>query len=180
MNVKFTSVNGHQSGLIAALLRASYAGLTGVEPIWRQEQEKWDEYDRQVFAYPETIGACLFLTLVDGEIAGFGSWDPRQMPACAVIGHNCILPAFRGKGLGKQQIQEILRRFQILGVRIAKVSTIDHPFFIPARHMYVACGFREIKRVPWDRNHGRKIIEYEKELVLKTDRQSFYRRTAEK
>ena len=41
---------------------------------------------------------------VGGRIAGFGSWDPRQAPDYGIIGHNCVLPEFRGEGLGKQQI----------------------------------------------------------------------------
>ena len=39
----------------------------------------------------------------------------------ATIGHNCILPKFRGNGYGKQQIIEILTRLQ--GKRIKKVVT---------------------------------------------------------
>jgi hypothetical protein len=48
----------------------------------------------------------------------------------------------------------------------ASVSTGDHRFYIPAQRMYLACGFREIRRnVEWIRpNPHFKMIEYEKEL----------------
>lgn len=98
-------------------------------------------------------------------MSGFGSYDPRGKPEYGVIGHNCILPEFRGKGLGKQQIQEIFRRFQTIGIRTAKVSTNDHPFFVPAQWMYTASGFREVRRIPWDRNPRLSLIEYEKEIA---------------
>lgn len=90
------------------------------------------------------------------------------MPAYAIVGHNCILPEFRGKGLGKQQIQEILRRFQTLGIKTARVLTNDHPFFLPAQRMYGAIGFRELRRIPWDRDPNQKMIEYEKEIGQQT------------
>jgi GNAT superfamily N-acetyltransferase len=43
------------------------------------------------------------------------------------------LPEYRGQGLGKRQIEAILRRFRDLGVRGARVSTCGHAFFIPAQ-----------------------------------------------
>jgi len=162
MNPEFTSHVDERPGTIAALLRASYAELLGLCPAWEPEQAKWEEYDRQVFACPESVGACLFLTRVHGRIAGLGSWDPRQRPEYGIVGHNCILPEFRGKGLGTQQIEEILRRFQMFGIKTAKVSTSDHPFFVPAQRMYMACGFRELRRTPWDLDPAFKMIEYEK------------------
>lgn len=102
------------------------------------------------------------MTCIDGRIAGFASWDPRQTPEYGIVGHNCILPEFRGKGLGKAQVLEILRRFQGFGIRKAKATTCDHPFFVPAQRTYVACGFRELRRVPWPRDPGYRVIEYEK------------------
>ena len=63
-----------------------------------------------------------------------------------------------------QQIQEILRRFRALDVKVAKVSTNDHPYFVRAQRMYIACGFREVRRIPWERNPDQKLIEYEKEI----------------
>jgi hypothetical protein len=43
----------------------------------------------------------------------------------------------------------------------ARVSTIDHPFFVPAQKMYTACGFIQVKRVPFDRDPKQNIIHYE-------------------
>jgi GNAT superfamily N-acetyltransferase len=165
MNIRFTSLREQQPGIIASLLKRSYAELVAADPVlWSQEARNWEEFDQEVFQHPDTVGSCVFLTWAGGQLVGFGSYDPRGKPEYGVIGHNCILPEFRGKGLGKQQIQEILRRFQTIGIRTAKVSTNDHPFFVPAQRMYTASGFREVGRISWDRDPRLKLIEYEKEI----------------
>ncbi|OGV52736.1 MAG: hypothetical protein A2017_14965 [Lentisphaerae bacterium GWF2_44_16] len=163
MNVNFATISDSQPGVIAALLRASYAELLRSDSRWENEEDKFEEYDREVFAYPDTVGACVFLTRIGGKLAGFGSWDPRRKPEYAIIGHNCVLPEFRGRGLGKEQIREVLRRFQKLPAGAARVSTCNHPFFVPAQRMYLACGFSERRRLPASNSpNGVELIEYEK------------------
>ncbi len=148
------------------MLKQSYAELLKSDPaLWEPEQRNWEQYDDAVFGQPQTCGACIFLTRLDGRVVGFGSWDPRQRPRFGIVGHNCILPEFRGRGLGKQQINEILRRFREKTIETAKVSTGDHPFFVPAQRMYTACGFREVRRIPWDNDSRQRMIEYEKEVA---------------
>jgi GNAT superfamily N-acetyltransferase len=164
MNPEFVPITDEKPGIIAAMLRAGYADLLRSDSRWASEQVNWDVYDRQVFARRDTVGACLFLTRADGDIAGFASWDPRQKPRYGIIGHNCILPQFRGAGFGGRQIQEILRRFQMLGIRTALATTCDHSFFIPAQRMYLACGFREARRTAWDRDRSIMTIEYAREI----------------
>jgi hypothetical protein len=101
MGLEFASPLNETSGVIASLLERSYAALVASEPsLWRGEQVRWEQYDREVFQQPET----------------------------------------------------------------ALVTTCDHPFFVPARRMYQACGFHEVRRVPWDRDPGRTIIEYERQV----------------
>jgi len=165
MNITFTSPLEHKPGIIADLLRRSYAELVSADPKYRQQEEtKWDDYDREVFQYPDSVGACVFLTWSDKNLVGFGSYDSRQKTQFGIVGHNCILTQFRGKGLGKRQIKEILRRLQSMNIKTARASTLSHSFFIPAQGMYVACGFIEKRRHPWDIDPSRDIIEYEKEI----------------
>lgn len=165
MNIDYVSPFTESPGAIVSLLQQAYAELVKSDVrLWEPEQPKWAQYDKEVYEQPETVGACLFLTRLDGHIVGFASWDPRQGPRFGIIGHNCILPAYRGRGLGKMQIREVLRRFQERKFANARVSTNDHPFFLPAQRMYTACGFREIRRIPWERDPQQKIIEYESVL----------------
>ena len=110
------------------------------------------------------MGACGFISYLTTEIVGFASYDPRKYPV-GVIGHNCILPQFRGNGYGKQQINEFLYRFRKLNFTKATVSTGEHEFFYPAQMMYLNCGFRDIRRFPGrEGNRDYVIVEYEREL----------------
>jgi len=165
MKLRFTSPHGQEPGLIASLLKQSYAELLESDPEqWRSEVPKWEQFDREVFEYPETVGLCVFLSWFDDQLVGFGSYDPQQKPESGIVGHNCVLPESRGRGFGKQQIQEIIRRFRAMGIRLARVSTGEHPFFIPAQRMYTACGFQETGRRPWDGDPSQNLIEYEMRL----------------
>ena len=147
------------------MLKQSYADLLeSDQEHWGPEVPKWEQFDREVFQHPDTIGSCVFLSWSDKHLVGFGSYDPRQKPKIGIIGHNCVLPAFRGKGFGKQQIQEILRRFRAQGIGTAKTWTLAGTWHIPAQRMYIACGFRETGRHSWDGDSSQTVIEYEKRL----------------
>ena len=165
MALRFTPSHAQPPGTILSLLRRSYAALVEAEPErWERVVPKWAEFDREIVAHPDTIGSCVFLSWAGAELVGFGSYDPRQRPAFGIVGHNCILPAFRGRGYGTAQVQEILRRFRELGIRKAQVTTGAHPFFLPARRAYAACGFRETGRRPWDVDPTQSVIDYETDL----------------
>ena len=149
MKLQFKSIIDQEAGILASLLFQSYADLIKENPIpWKPEENNWREFDRDAFGNPETVGACVFLSWHGSELIGFASFDLRKAPKIGIIGHNCILPEFRGQGFGKQQINEILDRFMILGIQTAQVTTNDDPFFVPAQRMYKSCGFQEISRVP--------------------------------
>ena len=165
MELKYSSPFEREPGTIAGLLNQSYATLVEAEPeLWEPEKSNWAQTDRDVFDHPNTVGACTFLSWVDADLVGFFSFDPRPLPEYGVIGHNCIRPEFRGRGFGKQQILEAILQLRERGAPWAKVSTHDHPFFIPAQRMYIACGFREARRIPWDRDPEQRLIHYEMEI----------------
>ena len=165
MKLRFTPPHAQQPGLIVSMLKQSYAELLASDQEhWGPEIPKWDQFDREVFEHPKTVGACVFLSWSDDQLVGFGSYDPRQRPEFGIVGHNCVLTDFRCRGFGKQQIQEILRRFHEMGIELAKVTTNDHPLFTPGQRMYTACGFRETGRHPWDGDPSQNVITYEKRL----------------
>ena len=141
------------------MLRESYA------PIWNDKlEENLRKADRGAFENPDTIGACTFITCLDGQPIGFASYDPRQGPDLAIIGHNCILPEYQQRGFGRQQITEVLRRLKAKGFHKVVVTTSDHPFFAPAQRMYQSCGFRESRRFKQSQHAPCRTIEYEIEL----------------
>ncbi|MFP3898305.1 MAG: N-acetyltransferase family protein [Dehalococcoidia bacterium] len=160
--LRFTSTLGQHGGLIASMLKRSYAELIRADPEhWGREVPEWEQFDHEVFEHPDTVDRCVFLSWSRGQLVGFASYDPRQGPKLGIVGHNCVLPEFRGNGFGNQQIEEIIRRFRAEGIRLARASTGESHFFAPARRMYAACGFREAGRRPWHGDPSQNTIEYE-------------------
>ena len=131
---------------MVSLLSQSYADYFQYDPeckkVW---QKDWERYSKDVFQYPDTVGACGFVTCLEDTAIGFASWDPRQLPEIGIIGHNCILPAFQGNSFGKKQIMRVLDILMEKGCRRVRVTTGEHFFFRPAQRMYMSCGFREVK-----------------------------------
>ena len=125
--------------------------------------ERAETADQQTFDNLETIGRCVTATCVEGKPIGLVSYDPRTFPK-AIVGQNCIVPEFRGRGLGREQIRKLLATLRGNGFETASVTTSDHPFFEPARRMYQACGFCEVARKPMDGAANAKLIEFEADL----------------
>jgi len=170
MELRFASPQDQGPGLIASMLKQSYAELLQSEPgRWGPELSKWGQFDREVFQHPETVGSCVFLSWADDRLVGFGSYDPRQRPELGIVGYNCVLPVFLGRGFGKQQILEILRRLRSEGIRAAKTSTLAGTWHIPDRRMYIACGFHETGRHLWEGEPSHTVGEYEKRLEAVPD-----------
>jgi GNAT superfamily N-acetyltransferase len=162
----FAPVSVFAPGALAGMIKKSYAALVEECPEhWEAENENWEDFDREVFTYPETVGECAFISLLDGEPVGLASYDPRQAPRYGIVGQNCVLPEFRGRGVGKRQIAEILRRFRESGMRAASVTTSAHPFFLPALKMYESLGFDAIRRFAGGPDPRYDLIELEKNLV---------------
>lgn len=163
-HLSFKPLTAHKSGIIFNLLKESYGELAKIKPEYISEWGKdWIEFDNEIFQYSNTVGVCGFISYLDIETVGFASYDPRKYPI-GIIGHNCILPQFRGNGYGKQQINEILKRFRNMNFRKAIVSTNEYEFFYPAQRMYLACGFSEKRRFFEGNIRDSMMIEYERML----------------
>lgn len=163
--VEFTPVYAHKPGTIGTILARSYEPLIAEGRLSRiLPSKKWPAFDSEVFENPDTVGRCVFVTCVDGQVVGFASWDPRCGPTCGVIGHNCVLPEHRGRGYGSVQIREILRRFRSWAFLKASVTTGDDSFFLPAQRMYQACGFVPVARFPRGPDCTCGTVTYELDL----------------
>ena len=157
--LKFEPITKYEKGIVISLLSQSWAEL------WNDElEEKMKQYEREVFGNPDTVGACIFISTLNGKPVGMASWDPRQRPELGIIGWICVLPEFQGRSFGKIQIKEILRRLKRDGFKKAFVRTGEHSFFTSAQKMYVACGFKESKRDSTGDQPGYGTIDYEIKL----------------
>jgi GNAT superfamily N-acetyltransferase len=162
--IAFTPFAEHEPGLILSLLSRSYAPYLALDPQAAQAWPgDWATYDREVYQRLDTVGACGFVTCLEGEPIGFASWDPRGRPT-GIVGHNCVLPAFQERGYGTMQISRVLETLRGHGFAQARVTTGDHPFFVPAQRMYAACGFQEIARGQRDPRVALRMIDYQLSL----------------
>jgi GNAT superfamily N-acetyltransferase len=157
--LRFESITKYEKGFVFSLLSQSFAEL------WNDElEEKMKQFDKEVFEHADTVGACAFVSTLNGKPVGMASWDPRQGPELGIIGYNCILPEYQDRGFGKAQIEEILKRLREHGFEKVIVTTGEYPFFEPAGKMYLACGFKEIRRYNEGRDPRYGSIEYKIEL----------------
>jgi len=165
MDLKFTPPQTQPPGTLAEILKMCYSRLVASNPLlWNPEVKDWERFDFDVYRNPNTVGDCTFLTWWDKQIIGFASFDPRPRPVYGLIGHNCVLPEFQNHGVGKAQIYGVLRRLNLREIQSARVSTLDHPFFQPARRMYLACGFKVADRQPWPASPDFVLIHFEKKV----------------
>ena len=156
----FNSTVRYEPGIVYSILASCYAGI-----LDSTFENRFREFDRDVFENPDTIGACTLISSVEGDIVGLVSYDPRQGPRFGIIGHNGILPPYQQRGYGRRQIAEVLRIFRARGFERARVSTSEHPFFRPARRRYEACGFRECRSTAPSDQGPYRIIHYEMSLA---------------
>ncbi len=157
--LKFKQIIEYEPGIVFSLLSQSFG------KIWNDGlEEKMKQYDREVFENPDIVGACIFISTLNGKPVGMASWDPRQGPKLGIIGYNCVLPECQGRGFGKAQIEEIIKRLKEQGFKKAFVTTGEHPFFESADKMYLACGFKETRRYNEGRDPRYGSIDYKIEL----------------
>lgn len=157
-------------GLLYRLLAEAYAqALTTLDSKnTKRYQANWRQTDQDAFNHPETIGQCVFITCLDGQPIGFGSYDPRGCPEFGVVGHHCILPKYQGQGLGKAQLQHILALLKDRGCQKVKVTTTDNPFYLPAQKLYEKLGFSKVA-TRFDPDWSNNLFDYEKDLTKKPE-----------
>jgi len=139
-------ITDYPKGTLENLLVSSYGEFHKVWP--KAEGENLVKFHQcDTFFYDNLrIGLkCSFITEYENKICGMCCWDPRGLPN-AVIGHNCILPDYRRRGLGKLQLGMALKILKNGGFETAEVSTGLSDFFLPTRKMYTANGFIESRR----------------------------------
>jgi GNAT superfamily N-acetyltransferase len=166
--LRFTGVDRASEGILAALLRQAYASLLPTDGgRWQRQSKTWDAFDHAAFASAD-VGRCVFLTWHGDSIVGFGSFDPRSAPRSARVGHNCLVPAYQGRGFGRLQLQEIMRRLRELAIIDVEAFTLDLPFFLPARCMYQSAGFQLLERTRWSADPGLEVLHFRRNGLTAT------------
>lgn len=125
-------------GTLVSMLSEAYQALP---ELAERDGNSWREFDDFFFDRPVILETCGLMSVAEGKPVGFITWDPRGLPEKVEIGHNCILPAYRGRGYGKAQLGEALARIRARLPRTVRVMTGTGVFFLPARRMYESQGF---------------------------------------
>jgi ribosomal protein S18 acetylase RimI-like enzyme len=141
MRIEFKKVSDFERGTLRELLKDAYSFDNRYEDHFAPD---WIEFDNFFFGNPEIADRYGFITTVDDEVAGFISWDPRNLPEYVEIGFNCIGSEFKGKGLGKLQLQEAVDRIKKNDLK--KIIVTTNEGLKPAQKMYEGVGFSEISR----------------------------------
>jgi len=144
--LEFHKISDFKSGTIKQLLHESYMSYHKKNPEYFIENDKSFSECNDFFYENINIGDnCCIITTYQDQVIGMCCWDPRKFPV-AEIGHNCILPKYRGNGYGKKQLSYVIERLISAGFRKVKVSTGILDFYVPAQKQYESVGFHEIKR----------------------------------
>lgn len=96
--------------------------------------------DHDVAANPRGV----FVAEDGGEVVGYITTRVDHETGIGLIPNLAVAASYRGQGLGRTLIEHALDYFRAAGLTHAKIETLDqNPV---GRHLYPACGFREVAR----------------------------------
>jgi len=139
MELKFKKVSDFKRGIQYDILVDAYSFD---KKYYEEGHLRWRENDDFFFDNPHIADMCSVITTLNDEAIGFVNWDPRNFPEYAIIGDNCIISIHNGKGYGKLQLQEAIRRITEQGVKTLFVSTNND--LVPAQKNYESVGFKRL------------------------------------
>ena len=136
MDLEFKKLTDFGRGIVLDILRDAYSFDARCAACW---DGNWRETDDFFFDNPRIAEKYGFVTCLAGEPIGFITWDPRRRPEYVEIGHNGIRAAYKGRGYGKAQLNEALRRIrQYEGLKEIRVLTNGN---LVAPRNYESAGF---------------------------------------
>lgn len=141
MDITFKKITEFPRGTLAALLKDGYSFEPKFERNW---SDQWLEFDNFFYDNPHIADFSGFMTVLEGKPIGFVSWNPTNLPESTEIGHNCIMTKYKGKGYGKRQMQEAVRRIMAQGAK--KIVVWTNEICVPAQHTYESAGFQFVKK----------------------------------
>ena len=107
--IEFRKFCDFPKGTLYDILADAYSFDERNRRIW---EANWKETDDFFYGNPEIADKYSLVTCLDGDPIGFVTWDPRHRPDYVEIGHNGIREKFKGRGYGRLQLEEALRRIK--------------------------------------------------------------------
>ena len=141
--IEFKSFTDFPRGTMYDILKDAYSYDERNGRLW---DTNWRESDSFFYDHPEIADKYGLVTCLDGKPIGFVCWDPRNRPDYVEIGHNGILQKYKGRGYGRLQLEEALRRIrEYEGLKRIIVCTNSN---LIAPKNYEAAGFILYDRKP--------------------------------
>ena len=143
--IEFRKISEFPRGTLYELLQDAYSYDPRNKQIW---DANWKETDDFFYDHPEIADKYGLVTCLEGKPIGFVTWDPRNRPEYVEIGHNGIREPYKGRGYGKLQLQEALRRIKTYeGLKRIIVGTNSN---LIAPKNYESAGFTLYDQKPND------------------------------
>ena len=87
----------------------------------------------------EVLEDRTFVAELDGVVCGFASY--RIDGTTGVVGHNAVMPEYKGRGIAGKLYEQVFEQFRIHGCTLATVLTGLDDGHAPARKAYEKMGF---------------------------------------
>lgn len=156
--IEFRKISDYPRKTLYLQLKDAYSFDKNCFDLWEKE---WKDYDKFFYDNLDIADKYGFITVLDGIPIGHISWDPRNKPNFAIIGHNCIITKYKGKGYGKKQLEEAIRR--IKNENFKKIIVTTNEITYAAQKNYESVGMKKIKkRKNLDTPFSDDYIDYEK------------------
>ncbi len=155
MPIVYRKTTDFPRGTLCRLLRDAYS----FNPAYAAHFEAdWQAFDDFFYDNPSIADKYGFVTVLDGEPIGLVSWDPRNRPDYAIMGHNCIAAACKGRGYGAAQMKEAVSRIRRDG--FAKIVVTTNSDLTPAQRTYESAGFHLERRWESGMDFFAETLEY--------------------
>ena len=140
---EFRKISGFPRGTLYDILADAYSFDERNRRIWDADWRKTDDF---FYDNPDIADRYGLVTCLDGKPIGFVTWDPRHRPEYVEIGHNGIREEYKGRGYGRLQLEEALRRIrEYEGLKRITVCTNSN---LVAPRNYESAGFTLYGREP--------------------------------
>lgn len=158
MDIEFKKITEYPRGTLSSLLRDAYSFEARFERDWSSQ---WKEFDDFFYDNPHIAEVSGFMTTYGNVPIGFVSWDPRNLPISAEIGHNCIVTKYKGNGYGKRQMQKAIQCIIAQGAE--KIIVTTNEILVSAQHTYKSAGFKFVgkREEPYNAEYAGMRIDYE-------------------
>ena len=141
--IEFGKFSDFPRGTMYDILQDAYSFDARNKQIWDMN---WKESDDFFYDNPDIADKYGLVSCLDGKPIGFVTWDPRNRPEYVEIGHNGIREHYKGRGYGRLQLEEAIRRIRTYeGLKRIIVCTNSN---LIAPRNYESVGFVLYDRKP--------------------------------